>query len=205
MPKITEKPQAHPRNKKKQIVEAAIKVFLEHGYAATTLASVAAKAGVIRATIYSHFKNKEELFTAIIEELTINRFTPNFEQKMMSATPEEFVYMLRDIIKSRRADKEYLALLRTVIGESERFPDLARLYAKTVFSRVIVIAETFFSKHPKLPVKSPLSLATVIGGSMMSYVIQQELLYGKEIMPMDLDDVAATLAELIRCRQKFGK
>lgn len=192
---------ASSRNKKQQIVEAAIKVFLKQGYAETTLARVAEEANVIRATIYSHFKNKEELFIAIIEELTINRFNPDFEQKLMTATPKQFVYMLRDVVNFRRQDKEYLSLLRTVLGESERFPELTRLYSKTIFSRIVVISQKFFENHPELPVKSPLSLALVIGGSMMSYLIQQELLYGKEVMPVELDDVADTIAELLRCRK----
>ncbi len=186
-----------PRSKRKQIVEAAINVFLEHGYAATTLQKVAEAAHVIRATIYSHFSCKNELFKAIIEELTVNQLGSDFQQRIRTATPREFVYLMRDFVELRKQDKEYLALLRTVIGESERFPELARLYFETVYSQGMKVAQNFFEQHPELEVKDSQALTAVVGGSMMAHLFQQELLRGKEIVPMDLNALADTLADLI--------
>lgn len=186
-----------PRSKRKQIVKAAIKVFLEQGYAATTLQRVAEEARVIRATIYSHFSDKNELFKAIIEELTVNQLGEDFHQRIAASSPREFVYLMRDFVQSRKQNKEYLALLRIVIGESERFPDLARLYFKTVYSQGMVVAERYFAQHPELGVEHSQSLTAVVCGSMMAHLIQQELLRGKEMVPMDLNAVAETLADLI--------
>ncbi len=186
-----------PRSKRKQIVGAAIRVFLEHGYAATTLQKVAEEANVIRATIYSHFADKNELFKAIIEELTINQLGEDYEQRISAATPREFVYLMRDFVQSRKQNKQYLALLRTVIGESERFPELAHLYFKTVYSQGMVVAERYFAQHSELGVANAQSLTAVVCGSMMAHLIQQELLRGKELVPMDLNAVADTIADLI--------
>jgi AcrR family transcriptional regulator len=186
-----------PRSKRKQIVKAAIKVFLEQGYTATTLQRVAEEARVIRATIYSHFADKNELFKAIIEELTINQLGEDFQQRIAAASPREFVYLMRDFVQSRKQNKQYLALLRIVIGESERFPDLARLYFKTVYSQGMVVAERYFEQHPELGVEHSQSLTAVVCGSMMAHLIQQELLRGKELVPMDLNAVADTIADLI--------
>ncbi len=186
-----------PRSKRKQIVEAAIRVFLEHGYAATTLQKVAEEAKVIRATIYSHFSDKNELFKAIIEELTVNQLGEGFQEKLKTATPREFIYFMRDFVQQRKQNKEYLALLRTVIGESERFPELARMYFKTVYSQGMMVAETYFQNHPTLKSMDSQSLTAIVGGSMMAHLLQQELLRGKEIVPMDLNVLADTLADLI--------
>lgn len=186
-----------PRSKRKQIIEAAIKVFLEQGYAATTLLKVAEEAHVIRATIYSHFADKNELFAAIIEELTVKKLGDDYQEKIRTLTPREFVYFLRDVIHMRKQDKEYLALLRTVIGESERFPELARLYFETIYSQGMKVGHDFFANHPELGVKDTRALTAVVGGSMMAHLIQQELLRGKELVPMDLDALAETIADLI--------
>jgi AcrR family transcriptional regulator len=186
-----------PRTKRKQIVEAAIKVFLKEGYAATTLQKVAAEAKVIRATIYSHFGDKNELFVAIVEELTVNRFGEGFEQRMLSADPKDFVFLLRDFVQQQRQNKQFLALLRIVIGESDRFPQLARLYFKTIFHRGISIGRKYFEQHRELGVKDPYAMAAVVGGSMMACLIQQELLHGKEIAPLEVSAIADTLVELI--------
>jgi len=186
-----------PRSKRKQIVRAAIKVFLKEGYAATTLQKVAEEAKVIRATIYSHFKDKEELFVAIVEELTVNNFGEDFEQRMLSAKPVEFVQQLKGLCQKRREDKQFLSLLRIVIAESERFPELARLYFKTIFYRGISVGIKYFEQHKELGIKDPYAMAAIVGGSMMTCLIQQELLRGKDIAPLELDPIADMLADLI--------
>lgn len=194
---------ASSRSKKEQIVTAAIKVFLSRGYAGTTLLAVAEEANVIRATIYSHFSDKEELFKAIIEELTIKRLGQDFQQQASVSEPKEFVYLLRDFVKGRKQDKQYLALLRTVIGESERFPELARMYFKTVYSHGMSVAQRYFESRQDLQVSDAQSLTAIVGGSLMAHLIQQELLRGKEIVPMDINALADTLADLITRPKKI--
>lgn len=51
-----------------------MQVFLKHGYAGTSMDRVAEVAGVSKNTIYNHFQDKEGLFTALIEQITTNRF-----------------------------------------------------------------------------------------------------------------------------------
>ncbi|KMY53183.1 TetR family transcriptional regulator [Bacillus sp. FJAT-27231] len=58
-------------DRKKQIVEAATKSFSLFGYKATTMDQVAKLANVGKGTIYTFFKNKEELFDEIVQTLII--------------------------------------------------------------------------------------------------------------------------------------
>lgn len=51
----------------RDIVEAAGRLFLEHGYAGTTMASIAAEAGVVVETVYRAFNGKASLFGAVVE------------------------------------------------------------------------------------------------------------------------------------------
>jgi AcrR family transcriptional regulator len=57
-----------PRSTKKRraIVEAARALFLRKGYVATSMDEIAADAGVSKQTVYSHFADKEGLFTQIV-------------------------------------------------------------------------------------------------------------------------------------------
>jgi TetR/AcrR family acrAB operon transcriptional repressor len=54
-----------------QIIAAARKVFAERGVSRTTFAQIAAEAGVTRGAIYWHFKNKPELFFAVMEQVSL--------------------------------------------------------------------------------------------------------------------------------------
>jgi AcrR family transcriptional regulator len=65
MPKIAEQTRAARRD---QIVVAALACFAETGYYATTMADVAAQAGVSKGTPYLYFESKEALFIALHEE-----------------------------------------------------------------------------------------------------------------------------------------
>jgi AcrR family transcriptional regulator len=50
----------------RRVVEAALKLFSRHGYSQTTLAMIAAEAGYSRGPIYWHFRNKDDLYEAVI-------------------------------------------------------------------------------------------------------------------------------------------
>ena len=52
--------------KRQAILEAAKVLFLSNGYASTSMDAVAAEAGVSKLTVYSHFNDKETLFTAAV-------------------------------------------------------------------------------------------------------------------------------------------
>jgi AcrR family transcriptional regulator len=54
--------------RRKQILEAALRVFIEKGFHVTNVSDVAAKAGVSQGTIYWYFESKDELFNAAIVE-----------------------------------------------------------------------------------------------------------------------------------------
>lgn len=51
-----------------RILETAREVFFEHGFAASTMSMIAERLGGSKATLYAYFKNKEDLFSAIITE-----------------------------------------------------------------------------------------------------------------------------------------
>ncbi len=53
------------------ILDAAVQVFLVRGVSRTTLANIAKKAGVTRGAIYWHFKNKEDLLSALWGQLLL--------------------------------------------------------------------------------------------------------------------------------------
>src|SRR5690242_9532196 len=56
---------------REQLLDAAERVFCEQGVARTSLAEVAAAAGVTRGAVYWHFKDKADLFAAMCERATL--------------------------------------------------------------------------------------------------------------------------------------
>ncbi len=60
--------KAHER--RQQLIEVATRLFARNGFDATTTASIAEAAGVSEPILYRHFKNKQELFVAIVREMS---------------------------------------------------------------------------------------------------------------------------------------
>lgn len=73
------------QDRKQQLLESAARCFARHGYRGTTTAMIAAEAGVSEPIIYRHFKNKHDLFIALIDEVG-DRVFHNWEEASAGAT-----------------------------------------------------------------------------------------------------------------------
>ncbi len=104
------------------MLEAATALFLERGYAATTLDAVIARSGGSRATLYAEFAGKEGLFAAIIERLCQAIVAPlAAPQRSCAATLLGAGRALMAVLMA----PEGLGLYRVMIAEGRRFPELA--------------------------------------------------------------------------------
>lgn len=190
---------SYSRTKRQHIVEGALKVFLKYGYEGTSMNRVAEEAGVIKQTIYSHFSDKEGLFKAIIESVTLQHLKDEFGGDEIGAdTDPEFVLRkIGSLFTGRQNDKNYIALMRTVIGESSRFPELARLYTRTVIKPGMQILTNYLKARPELQLKDPEAVARIYCGSMVNYIMCQSILYASEILPFDMQRLVDTLVAMV--------
>src|ERR1700710_2585190 len=63
-------PRLKAPQRREQLIEVATKLFAKWGYDATTTAAIAEAAGVTEPILYRHFKSKQELFVAIVREMS---------------------------------------------------------------------------------------------------------------------------------------
>jgi AcrR family transcriptional regulator len=118
------------------IIEAAMDEFIARGFAATRLDDVAKRAGVAKGTIYLHFKDKESMFeelirTAIVPLVTRLWATPAQPGASVRDMVEGFAKtFIEEVATTRRGD-----LVRLVVAEGPRFPEVADFYYREVVSR----------------------------------------------------------------------
>jgi AcrR family transcriptional regulator len=112
-----------------EIVQAALAVFAEKGFAAAKLDEIAARAGVSKGALYLYFATKEDLFRAVVEQA----IAPNLEmmRAMIAAHPGPISDLLR-LVPERIAEiltrVPVGGVLKMVIGEARNFPELARVW-----------------------------------------------------------------------------
>jgi AcrR family transcriptional regulator len=122
-------------DRRQAIIEAALDEFIARGYTATRLDDVAQRAGVAKGTIYLHFKDKEALFQELVRTALVPLIgrlaAPPPEGGSIRAAFENFVEtFVREVVTTRRGD-----IIRLVLAEGPRFPDIADFYYREVVSR----------------------------------------------------------------------
>ncbi|NJL40610.1 MAG: TetR/AcrR family transcriptional regulator [Leptolyngbyaceae cyanobacterium RM2_2_4] len=184
--------------KPEQILQGAFQVFLQHGYAGTSMDRVATEAGVSKHTIYNHFQGKEGLFIALIERLVLRHFQVEFGCVLPeTAPPEKVLRRFAEILLARMDDPEYIAFVRLMIAESGRFPDLAQLYVREVIQRGTEVLGNYLKSRPDLNVPDPAMTCRVFFGSLISFILSQEVLHGKLIMPVSKERLIYYLVDLV--------
>ncbi|ELS04652.1 transcriptional regulator [Xenococcus sp. PCC 7305] len=190
------------KDKAKQILHGALPEFLKHGYDRTSMDKVAKSAGVSKQTLYSYYNDKNGLFTALIENIASEKFQILWS-KPLEGEPEtvlkEIAYRLLDNV----GNKNHLSFSRLILAESDKRPDLSQLFLSTVAKPSIKILTRYFQEQEGFNFSDPEATAMIFIGSLIHYVINQELLHGKEIMPMEQERYVNTLIDLVLAKKTF--
>ncbi len=132
--------------KRRQILRAAMAVFLKSGFGGTTMDGVAARACVSKMTVYRHFADKETLFAGVIAELCEQFIHENIEAVFELPPAEALKGFARKSISILFA-AETVGLHRIVIAECQRFPRLGELFYKSGPAASIAALERYFARH----------------------------------------------------------
>lgn len=122
------------------ILDAALDVFLDKGFAEARLDDVAARAGVAKGTIYLYVPSKQALFEALVQS-GIGGALGAIEQKVLAPdmTAEEQFRALFDFLRQEVLGTRRLDIVRLFLREGSRFPELAEIYHREVISRGLAL------------------------------------------------------------------
>ncbi len=133
-----------------ELLEAALDLFVEKGFAATRLEDVAARAGVSKGTLYLYFDNKQELFKAVVREGVV----PVIGQA--ERLVEEYTGHSKDLFHEfiqgwfRNIGNHKLAgISKLVMSESGNFPEIAAFYFEEVIQRNQALIESLLRRGIK--------------------------------------------------------
>jgi AcrR family transcriptional regulator len=164
--------RARPRgeSRRAQILDAALTVFLEHGYDRATIDLVVQRAGASKATIYSFFGGKEGLFEALVGE---------YAERILAGFPDVDGGIIDVRAALKNIAQRYLevvmapdavALWRLIVAEGPRFPGLAK--------------DVYRVSNERLVARLAKALRTWSAG--------------KRIRPLDADQVARQFLAVVR-------
>lgn len=183
------------------ILDGAMQIFLEQGYAGTTMDRIAIAAGVSKPTVYNHFADKEALFNALVQKMAIEKqWTNNLEKlKESSEQPPEMVLrqFANDIFSCCEESQEQITFIRLVMGESGRFPELGKALVRSMDKPALDALTQFLKSSLSLKLADPEATAMMFLGTIIFLVTSHEMLHSKEIIPMERNRLVDNLINMI--------
>ncbi|WP_376706590.1 TetR/AcrR family transcriptional regulator [Listeria booriae] len=135
--------------KQKKIVAAAIELFAERGFAATSTSEIAKRAGVAEGTIFRHYKTKKDLLTSITMPIMIESVAPflarNFVAEVFEQEYPDFRTFLTALVRNRfEFARENSSVVKIYMQEllyhdemREQFSKIFMVHVKGQFDRII--------------------------------------------------------------------
>lgn len=158
-----------------EIVDAALDMFVERGFAATRLDDVARQAGVSKGTVYRYFENKDALFMAVVKEIVVPEVA-KIEQMAadFQGSSAELLHTLVQGWWQTVGESRLCGIPKMVMADAGNFPELARFFINNVVTRMRTIFEGIIRngvesgefrdcdiKHVARALMSPMVLAAI--------------------------------------------
>ena len=192
---------------REQIRTAAYRLFLQHGYLSTSTDAIMAEAGISsKETLYRHYASKEELFVDVLGHLTLEQPRPS---SLMAQIPTlhdlqalrvALTTIAREIL-SIMIQPEYLALLRMIMAETPRFPQLGSLFRATVPQRGLTYLTALLHQARDQGIIADVDFDAVthaLLGGLLTYALLDLFFAGEDAHPPSLERADAVVEVMMR-------
>ena len=116
-----------------ELLDAALDLFVEKGFAATRSEEVASRAGVSKGTLYLYYPSKEELLKEVIRHNVVNQIAEGVEivRAFEGSSSELLAHMMR-LWWERVGETRASGILKLMMSEVRNFPEIAQFYIAEV-------------------------------------------------------------------------
>ena len=116
-----------------ELLDAALDLFVEKGFAATRVEEVAARAGVSKGTLFLYFPSKDELFKAVVRESISGRLVEwNSDFEAFKGSSCDMLAYCMNSWWDRVGATKASGLTKLMMSEAGNFPDIAAFYQQEV-------------------------------------------------------------------------
>ena len=133
-PKFRRRAEARPD----EVLDAALALFVEKGFAATRVEDIATRAGLSKGAVYLYFPSKEAILEGLVKRAVLpiaNNALGMLEN--YAGDPRLVISTALKMVAGRLADPKIAAIPRLLIREMIHFPEFAQMYRREVLDRII--------------------------------------------------------------------
>ncbi|QFT91008.1 Fatty acid metabolism regulator protein [Bacillus sp. THAF10] len=191
---MTEKVEKKLSEKHQKILEAAIEMFAEKGYANTSTNEIAKRAGVAEGTIFRHYKTKKDLLLSIVTPTIVKFIAPHFAKAFSKEVFEREYQSYEDFLRKFAYNryeflKQHYSILKIFIQEvafHEEFQKpFMELFQKEILPHFIRVI-THFQKKGELKELPPetiirFTVTTIAGTILTKRFLSKDLDFDREL------------------------
>ena len=173
-PKFRRRAEARPD----EVLDAALELFMEKGFAATRVDDIARRAGLSKGAVYLYFPSKE----AVLEGLVRRAIIPIADSALEALAhyegdPRIIISMVIKMVGHRFSDPRILAIPKVVFREVLGFPHLAEMYRTEVLDKVLPVVSGLIRRGVEQgdlrQVDPDLTLRSIIGPLMLHLLLAE--------------------------------
>lgn len=123
-------------NSRDRLLDAALTLFLERGFAATRVDDIAQRAAVSKGCVYLYFRTKQEIFEAVVDEAIVARIA---QAEQFAADFDGSASELLEAVLTKNVlefwDSPSSGIPKLILAESQQFPELAASHFQDITLR----------------------------------------------------------------------
>lgn len=191
--------------KEQKILEAAVKVFSEKGFSASTTSEIAKNAGIAEGTIFRYFKTKKDILRGILIQ-TINLISSKFvmdpiEKIFADSTAKDLRTVLKEVILDRfKLFDAIFPMARIILTEALYHEDVREALYQNIISKALALFKEFHSKMVEKgmmrdDIKSEILFRNIL--SSIAALIAQKKFFADKLEIADLDKELDSMIDVL--------
>jgi AcrR family transcriptional regulator len=193
-------PEGGAMTKCQEIIEGARRVFQAEGFDGASMAQIAQAAGVSKGTLYVYFANKEALFEALVVQDRQRAAEALFQVDEDETDPSVLLTHLGLSFLTIMVKPQHIALIRMVMGASEKFPRVGRVFYEmgpcSGLARLTAVLERLEAAG-RLSLDGDAELAAAQFFALAQGKLVKPQLFGQEESPTE-DEIRRTVDSAVR-------
>jgi len=184
-----------------EILDAALEVFAEKGFAAARMEDIAKRAGVTKGTIYLYFPSKEDVFKSLARKHVGDTIASAAEQaRLYEGSLRDFLAMLFAIVGQKIHAGQAAVLPKIIIAESGNFPELAQFWRTEVIDKALGMLTGVIAKgiaRGELRDLPPEHVARLCMAPVLMSIIWRSVFAPTDTVPFDYEKFLALHRDIL--------
>lgn len=187
MPRTEEQFKELRENKKREIMDAALNLFAEKGFTATSINMIAKKAGISKGLIYNYFESKEELITIILNS-GFDEFLSVFDKNNDGVlTDEEFIFFIEQTFEILKNNLHFWQLYFHILVQPDVLKLVESKLMEVVMPLITTMTDYFQTKGHEHPMAYARFFGAMLDGVSMNYIVDPENFPLEEVKKIIID------------------